>query len=276
MEYQRTLMKSVFYSGIGLHSGKDVNISFNPALDDQGIVFSRTDLEGAPKVIAKASNVVDTNRATTIGNGIARVATVEHILAALAALGIDNCNIELSSIEPPVMDGSSSAFISLLQEAGICELKTLKKDPIVIKEALMVRDNDRFISVFPYEGFRITFTSVNKNPIIGIQFGDYEITEDIFIKELASARTIGFMHEIEALQAQGLALGGSLENALVYDNGKPLNEPRFEDELVRHKILDIIGDLSLVGRRIKGHIVAVKSGHELNIMLAKKILEKIR
>ncbi|MDL2280591.1 UDP-3-O-acyl-N-acetylglucosamine deacetylase [Selenomonadales bacterium OttesenSCG-928-I06] len=274
MGYQKTLMKSVFYSGIGLHSGKDVNISFNPALDDQGIVFSRTDLEGTPKVIAKVSNVVDTNRATTIGEGIAKVATVEHILAALSALGIDNCNIELSSVEPPVMDGSSLPFISLLKEAGICQLKTLKKAPIVIEEALMVRDNDRFISVFPYEGFRITFTSVNNNPIIGIQFGDYEITEDTFVKELASARTIGFMHEIEALQAQGLALGGSLENALVYDNEKPLNNPRFEDELVRHKILDVIGDLSLVGRRIKGHIVAVKSGHELNIMLARKILEK--
>ena len=273
MGHQKTLMKSVFYSGIGLHSGKNVDISFNPALNDQGIVFSRTDLDGAPKVIAKVSNVINTTRATTIGDGLAKVATVEHILAALSVLGIDNCNIELSSIEPPVADGSALPFINLIKDAGICELNVQKKEPIIVKEALMVRDNDRFISVFPYDGFKITFTSVNTNPVIGVQFGEYEITEDIFIKELATARTIGFMHEIEALKKQGLALGGSLDNALVYDNEKALNEPRFKDELVRHKILDVVGDLSLIGR-IKGHVVAVKSGHELNIMLARKIIEK--
>lgn len=271
MDRQTTVASRVTYTGIGLHSGRDVTIALNPASAGSGIVFARTDLAGAPRIPAKAANVTNALRATTLEAGEAKVFTVEHLLAAFAAMGVDNCLVEISSVEPPVADGSSLPFVELLQTAGITIQAELRRPPIVINEALTVRYPDKFIAILPYDGFRITFTSINPHPLLGVQFGDYEITPEVFARELAPARTIGFMHEVEALKAQGLALGGSLDNAVVYDDENCLTPLRFPDELVRHKILDVIGDLALAGR-ICGHVIAVKSSHALNTALAKEIV----
>jgi UDP-3-O-[3-hydroxymyristoyl] N-acetylglucosamine deacetylase len=270
MQNQMTIASRVKYTGVGLHSGKNVNVALNPAPEDTGIVFVRTDLPGNPRVRACASNVTNTMRATTLEEGAAKVFTVEHLLAAFFALGVDNCLVEIDSVEPPVADGSALSFVRLIEEAGLQEQQTAKQYKEIQKEYI-VRAEDRFIAVLPYDGLRITFTSINPHPALGVQFGDYEITPETFIKEIAPARTIGFMHEIEALKAQGLGLGGTLEAVVVYDDTKALNPLRFTDELVRHKILDIIGDLALAGC-IRGHVIAVKSGHALNTALAKKVL----
>lgn len=271
--HQTTLAHSVTYTGIGLHSGKDVTISLHPAPADTGIVFSRVDLPGAPQVAAKACNVTNTMRATTLECGAAKVFTVEHLLAAFAAAELDNCLVEINSVEPPVADGSSLPFLQLIEEAGVVT-QAVERSVRVITEPLAVYQDDKYIMIVPYDGFRISFTSTNPHPAIGVQFGDYSITRDVFARDIASARTIGFMHEVAALQAKGLALGGSLENAVVYDDDKLLTPLRYEDELVRHKILDVVGDLALAGR-LRGHVIAVRSGHALNTALAKKIVEAL-
>jgi UDP-3-O-[3-hydroxymyristoyl] N-acetylglucosamine deacetylase len=213
-------------------------------------------------------------RATTLEDGAAKVFTVEHLLAAFFAMGVDNCLVELTSVEPPVADGSALPYVELIKAAGVVNQDAITA-PVVIREAITVRYPDKFIAILPYEGLRVSFTSVNPHPLIGIQYGDYEITPEIFTKEIAPARTIGFMHEVNALKAQGLALGGSLENVVVYDGDKVLTPLRFADELVRHKILDVVGDLSLVGR-IRGHVIAVKSSHALNTTLAKQIQTSVQ
>ena len=270
---QTTIAKAITYTGIGLHSGQDVTITIKPAPPDTGIVFARIDLPGAPQVAATANNVTNAMRATTLEKGLAKVFTVEHLLAAFFAMEVDNCLVEINAVEPPVADGSSLPFVQMIQEAGVVE-QNVSRRFISVTEAQTVRVNDKFITILPYDGFRVTFTSINSHPMLGVQFGDYEITRDSFISEIASARTIGFMHEVEQLKSQGLALGGSLENAVVYDDIKALTPLRFQDELVRHKILDIIGDLALAGR-IRGHVIAVKSSHALNTALAKKIVDHI-
>ena len=270
---QTTVGKTVTYTGIGLHSGRDVTMTLSPAGANTGIIFARTDLPGVPQVAAVAGNVTNAMRATTLESGQAKVFTVEHLLAAFYAMGIDNCLVGINSVEPPVADGSSLPFVRLIEEAGITE-QDAKRQLVRVTEAQTIRVDDKFITILPYDGLRITFTSINSHPMLGVQFGDYEITKDVFIRDIAPARTIGFMHEVELLQAQGLALGGSLENAVVYDDEKVLTPLRFEDELVRHKILDIIGDLALAGH-IKGHIIAVKASHAINTALAKKIVEHI-
>lgn len=270
---QTTIAKAITYTGIGLHSGQDVTIILNPAPPGTGIRFVRTDIEGAPQVAATAQNVTNTMRATTLEEGLAKVFTVEHLLAGFYAMEVDNCLVEINAVEPPVADGSSLPFVRMIEEAGIVRQDASRR-VISITEAQTVRVNDKFITILPYDGLRITFTSINPHPMLGVQFGDYEITKDVFISEIAPARTIGFMHEVEYLKAQGLALGGSLENAVVYDEVKALTPLRFPDELVRHKILDIIGDLALAGR-MEGHVIAVKSSHALNTALAKKIVNHI-
>ena len=274
MSHQTTLAQTTGYTGIGLHSGQDVSITLQPAAADTGIVFVRTDLPGAPRVKAVAANVTATLRATTLEDGAAKVFTVEHLLAVFFALGIDNCLVEITAAEPPVADGSALPFVRLVEEAGIVTLDAPRRY-IDVTTAHVVRFPDKFIAILPYDGLRISFTSVNPHPLIGVQYGDFEITAATFVREIAPARTIGFMHEVEALQAQGLALGGSLENAVVYDNDKILTPLRFPDELVRHKILDVLGDLALVGR-VRGHVVAVKSSHALNTALAKQIAASVQ
>lgn len=275
MAFQTTLVKSVEYTGVGLHSGKEVGITLNPAAAGSGIIFIRTDLPGRPSVEAKIARVTNTLRATTLENGEAKVFTVEHLLSALSAMGVDNCLIEMNAAEPPVADGSALPYVRLIEQAGIVELPNTVRQVFTVKEALSIRRPDKFITILPYDGLRITFTSINPHPLLGVQFGDYEIDKDTYLREIAPARTIGFMHEVEALKAQGLALGGSLDNVVVYDQDKVLTPLRFADELVRHKILDIIGDLSLTGW-VRGHVIAVKSSHALNTALAQKIIESVQ
>lgn len=270
MEKQVTLAADVTYSGIGLHSGKDVTMTLRPGKPGTGIVFIRTDLPGKPEIHARAELVTSTLKATTLSENGAQVFTVEHLLGALFAMGIDNCRIEMDAPEPPVTDGSGLVFAQLVQKAGRKEQEAEKKIYVVDK-SFSVYEGDKFIMMLPYDGMRISFTSVNAHPLLGTQYYDVLLEEETFLKEIAPARTIGFMHEVEQMRKMGLGLGGNLENALVYDDTKCLSVPRFPDELVRHKILDVLGDLSLIGPW-KGHIIAVKSGHSYNSQLAKQII----
>lgn len=270
MPNQTTLGQAVRYADIGLHSGKPVSLELKPAPANHGIVFFRTDLAEKPGVKAEANQVTSTMRATTLENGLARVFTVEHLMAALYVLGVDNCAVEMSSAEAPVGDGSALPFVRLIEQAGIVELSE-PKVVFVVTEPVQVVDNGRSIKILPYDGLKVSFTSSNDHPKLGVQVAEYEITPATFAREIAPARTIGFMHEVEALKAQGLALGGNLDNTLVYDEMTHLNPLRFADELVRHKILDVLGDMALLGRTLRGHIVAEQSGHALNTALAAKL-----
>ena len=272
-KWQQTLKESFVFEGIGLHSGKPVRIKFLPAEADTGVVFVRSDLVEKTKIIALADQVTSTQRATTLGNGTNKVFTVEHILAALYLMGIDNCQIEMNSPEPPAADGSSKIYCELILKAGILPQDTLLRY-LIVEKSFQVYDQKRYITIQPYEGYRISFISENSHPELGTQFYDIELDDENGIAEIAPARTIGFVEELEILKANNLALGGSLENALVYDKDKSLNEPRFPDELVRHKILDVIGDLALCGFRIKGHVIASQSAHSLNAELAKQLQEE--
>lgn len=272
MRKQYTIKAVIHYTGVGLHSGKRVTMHMKPAPVDTGIMFIRTDLPDQPSIPAKITEVSETRRATTLGWGQAKIHTAEHLLAALFAQGITNLFVEMDSAEPAVADGSALPFFELVQEAGIVE-----QDGVVqaykVTEPIWLRYEDRYLVALPYEGFRISCVFTNSHPLIGTQYADFEINRETFLKEISPARTIGFMHEVEALQAQGLALGGSLENAVVYDHEKLLTPLRFNDELVRHKILDIVGDFALIGP-LEAHIVAVKSSHALNTELARRIYER--
>jgi len=264
----------VTYTGIGLHSGLEVCITLKPAPVDTGIVFIRVDLEGKPQIAATSDNVTSTIRATTIGNEEVKVFTIEHLLSALHALCIDNCFIEINAEEPPVADGSSLIFFELIQSAGV-EAQTKLREEIIIDKVYRIDDGERFIMILPYDGFRVSFTSLNPHKLIGIQYGDYDMEQETYYKEIAPARTIAYEAEIDALKKMGLGLGGTFENVIVYNDEGWLNKLRFEDELVRHKILDVVGDLRLAGI-VRGHVIAVKSGHELNAQLAKKITAAFR
>lgn len=270
---QQTIAREITYKGNGLHSGIPVTMTMKPAPVDTGIVFVRTDIEGHPSVRAHISNVTNTMRQTTLENGLAKVATVEHILSALYSLKVDNCYVEMDSAEPPVADGSGRVFGELALKAGIIK-QDKERNVHVIKEAHSVYDGDRFVLALPYDGFRVTFTSVNPHPLLGTQIADYEITEEIYMKEIAGARTIAFTHELEQLKAMGLGKGGNLENCIVFDEEKCLSVLRYDDELVRHKLLDLLGDISLIGP-IKGHLVALKSSHALNARLSKEIMKEM-
>ena len=272
---QHTLSESVSYKGIGLHSGQPVLLEFQPAEVNTGIVFIRTDIEGEPEISATADRVTSTFRATTLAHGQGQVMTVEHLIAALYLAGIDNCRIQMNSIEPPVGDGSAQVFFDLIRKVGKVA-QTAPAKWLKIKKAYQVYDGDRFIVILPYDGYRISYTSFNAHPELGTQFFDVDLMDENGPAEIISARTIGFMHEFEALQAQGLALGGSLENALVYGVEESLNPPRFPEELVRHKMLDIVGDLALCGYRIQGHVIPSQSAHALNTKLALRLYEEIR
>ena len=272
---QTTLAAEASYTGIGLHSGCEVHMVLKPAPADTGLVFVRTDLEGQPQIHATASNVTSTMRATTLEENGCKVFTIEHLMSAFHALHIDNCYIEIDAEEPPVADGSSLAFFQKMKDAGITELAAERKE-IVIDKVYRIDDaeHNRFVMVLPYDGFRVSFTSVNPHKLIGVQYENFEISPDIYEREIAPARTIAYEQEIEALRNMGLGLGGTLESVIVYNDKGWLNPLHFEDELVRHKILDVIGDLRLAGP-IRGHVIAVASGHALNTNLAKKLVENL-
>lgn len=271
LQKQRTLKTEVSYTGIGLHSGREVHATLKPAPEDTGIVFVRKDLSGEPQIHAKAQNVTSTLRATTVEENGNKVFTIEHLMSAFHAHRIDNAYVELDSEEPPVADGASLVFFELMAKAGIVEQAKDRKE-IVIDKVYRIDDDKtgRFVMVLPYDGFRVSFTSLNPHKLIGVQYEDFHVDEAVYHKEIAPARTIAYEKEIQALREMGLGLGGSLENVIVYNDEGWLNPLHFEDELVRHKILDVIGDLRLAGI-IRGHVIAVASGHALNTQLAKQI-----
>lgn len=271
LQKQRTLKTEVSYTGIGLHSGREVHATLKLAPEDTGIVFVRKDLSGEPQIHAKAQNVTSTLRATTVEENGNKVFTIEHLMSAFHAHRIDNAYVELDSEEPPVADGASLIFFELMAKAGIVEQAKDRKE-IVIDKVYRIDDEKtgRFVMVLPYDGFRVSFTSLNPHKLIGVQYEDFHVDEAVYHKEIAPARTIAYEKEIQALREMGLGLGGSLENVIVYNDEGWLNPLHFEDELVRHKILDVIGDLRLAGI-IRGHVIAVASGHALNTQLAKQI-----
>ncbi|HSY17160.1 MAG TPA: bifunctional UDP-3-O-[3-hydroxymyristoyl] N-acetylglucosamine deacetylase/3-hydroxyacyl-ACP dehydratase [Candidatus Acidoferrales bacterium] len=272
---QQTLNKTANFSGIGLHSGNRVNMAILPAAANSGFIFRRTDLDGKPEVEAKVENISITNRSTTLAKGNVKIHTVEHVLAALVGLGVDNAVIELDANEPPIADGSSRDFTAVIKAAGLKELPE-KREYITLTEPIELRLGDTLMTVFPDENFKITCTSTDKRNRF-TQFYSTEITPKTWEKELCHARTFVFFEELEYLFKNGLIKGGSLESAIVIrDDAVLTTEPlRYHEEFVRHKISDIIGDLALLGKPLKAHVVAVRPGHAANCDLARKILEQL-
>jgi UDP-3-O-[3-hydroxymyristoyl] N-acetylglucosamine deacetylase/3-hydroxyacyl-[acyl-carrier-protein] dehydratase len=272
---QQTLKNPATFSGIGLHSGNRVNMTILPAPANSGVRFRRVDLDGKPEIEARVEFVVDTQRSTTLGKGNVKIHTVEHVLAALAGYGIDNAVIELDANEPPIADGSSREFCKILAAAGLVTYPE-KKEYFTPTEPIEVRLGESVMTLFPDEQFKITCTSADKQGRF-TQFYSTEVTPKTWEKELAHARTFCFYEEIEYLFKNGLIKGGSLENAVVIrDDAVLTTEPlRYREEFVRHKMLDIVGDLSLLGKPIRGHVNAVRPGHAANAELVKKIVEQI-
>lgn len=272
---QRTLKNTIRATGVGLHTGDKVYLTLRPAAPDSGIVFRRVDLDSPVDIQAAPHHVGDTRLSSTLERDGVRVATVEHLMAAFAGLGIDNAYVDLSAPEVPIMDGSAGPFVFLLQSAGIVEQPVLKKF-IRIKKRVEVRDGDKWVSFEPYHGFKLEFTIDFNHPVFehSSQSVSIDFADNSFIKEVSRARTFGFMHEVEALRAMGLARGGSLDNAVVLDEYRILNSDglRYEDEFVRHKVLDAIGDLYLLGHPLVGAFSAYKSGHALNNRLLRTLL----
>ncbi len=271
MRLQRTLKQEVTFEGIGLHTGRHSKVCLKPAPRDTGILFIRTDKNSAIK--ASIGSVTDTAFATTLGYNGAKIRTVEHILAAFAGLGIDNAYVEVTGSEIPILDGSSIELTSLILKSGIA--KQSKKRPFIrIKTPIVLTDGHAEIAAFPYDGRRITYRIHFNHHLLGEQKMSMELTEENFAMEIAPARTFGFLKDVEYLKANGFARGGSFENAIILGENGVLNSSglRFKDEFVRHKILDLIGDLSLLGFPIYGHIVANKSGHTTNLKFLKKLI----
>jgi len=265
--YQRTLKEPIECGGIGLHSGKKVHLRLLPGAIDTGIVFRRTDL-GGWEIPAEASQVNRCDFATTLGSGRAEIRTVEHLLGALYGLGVDNAVVELDAYEVPIMDGSAAAFVYLIQEAGIVNQARSRRYFRVVTP-LEVSEGDRWIKLLPSDDLRVTYTILYPHPLIHQQTLTIPIRETTFQDQVAPARTFGFMRDVEKLRVLGLTLGGSLDNAVVLDESKVLNEHlRFANEFVRHKILDVLGDLSLSGYPLKAHVLVHKGGHSLHVRMA--------
>ncbi len=274
---QKTLKNTIRATGVGLHTGENVQMTFRPAPPDSGIKFRRVDLDTPVEIAATPDNVGDTTLSTTLVNGNVRVSTVEHLLAAFSGLGIDNAIVDISTSEIPIMDGSSGPFVFLLQSAGIKQQSALKTY-LRIKRKIIVRDGDKWACLEPYDGFKVTFTIDFDHPAFDVETStaSIEVSPVSFVKEISRARTFGFMHELEQLRQHNLALGGSLDNAIVVDSHRVLNEDglRYVDEFVKHKILDAIGDLYLLGHSLIGEFKAYKSGHNLNNQLLMKLLSE--
>lgn len=271
---QRTLKNTIRATGVGLHSGEKVYLTLKPAPVDHGIVFRRVDLEPIVDIQAKATNVGETTMSTTLVQDGVRVDTVEHLLSAMAGLGIDNAIVELSAQEVPIMDGSAGPFVFLIQSAGILEQSKAKRF-IRIKKKVEVREGDKVASFVPYNGFKVTFEIVFDHPAFkqSAQKASLDFSSTSFVKEVSRARTFGFMKDIEFLRSKNLALGGSVNNAIVVDEYRVLNEDglRYDDEFVKHKILDAVGDLYLLGHSLMGEFVGFKSGHGLNNKLLRAL-----
>jgi UDP-3-O-[3-hydroxymyristoyl] N-acetylglucosamine deacetylase len=273
---QRTLKKAISATGVGLHNGEKVTLTLRPAAPNTGIIFKRVDLPQPNEILATPDAVRDTRMCSALEANGARVATVEHIMSALAGLGIDNVYIDVDAAEIPIMDGSSGPFVFLLQEAGIAEQAAAKKF-IRVKKTIEVIEGDKWVRFEPYHGFKIDFTIQFNHPVFEHSGSNVKIdfAADSYIKEISRARTFGFMHEVEYLRSNGLARGGSLDNAIVLDEYRVLNIDglRYDDEFVKHKVLDAIGDLYMLGHPILGAFYAYKSGHALNNLLIRALMQ---
>jgi UDP-3-O-[3-hydroxymyristoyl] N-acetylglucosamine deacetylase len=272
---QRTLKNVIRATGVGLHSGDTVYLTLRPAAPNTGIIFRRVDLDPVVEIVAKAVNVGETALSTTLVQHGQRVSTVEHLLSAFAGLGIDNAYIELNASEVPIMDGSAGPFVFLVQSAGI-EEQNAPKQFIRIKKTVILEDGDKWAKFEPFEGFKVSFSIDFEHPAFKgrPQQVDVDFSSTSFVREVSRARTFGFMKDIEKLRENNLALGGSLDNAIVVDDYRVINEDglRYEDEFVRHKVLDAIGDLYLLGHSLIGSFSGHKSGHEVNNKLLRKLL----
>ena len=272
---QRSLKNSIRATGVGLHTGNKVFMTLLPAPPNTGIVFRRVDLETPVDIPAHAENVGDTMLGTTLVKDDVRIATVEHLLSAFAGLGIDNAIVEVSAAEVPIMDGSAGPFVFLIQSAGIQEQRVAKQFTR-IKKTVKVKDGDKWARFDPFDGFKVNFEIEFNHPIFKkhSRTASIDFSTTSFLKEVSRARTFGFMRDIEALRARNLTLGGTMDNAIVLDDFRILNEDglRYEDEFVKHKILDAIGDLYLLGHSLIGEFSGYKSGHELNNTLLRKLL----
>jgi UDP-3-O-[3-hydroxymyristoyl] N-acetylglucosamine deacetylase len=272
---QRTLKSSIRATGVGLHTGEKVAMTLRPAQPDTGIVFRRIDLPQPVDIRAETTKVTDARLCSTLEDHGVKVATVEHLMSAFAGLGIDNAYIDLTGAEVPIMDGSASPFVFLIQSAGIEEQPVAKRF-LRIRRTVEVAEGDKWARFEPYDGFRLSFSIVFDHPALekSVQSTTVDFAETSYVKEVARARTFGFMQDVEALRSSGLALGGSMDNAIVMDEYRVLNADglRYNDEFVKHKVLDAIGDLYLVGRPIIGSFSAHKSGHALNNRLLRELL----
>lgn len=275
MVKQRTIKTSVKVTGVGLHSGEKVTLGLRPAPANCGIVFCRVDQKPVEQIRVTAELVHDTRLSTCMEQNSVRVATVEHLMSALSGLGIDNIYIDLDSAEVPIMDGSAGTFIFLLQSAGIVEQSAAKKF-IRVKKTVAVQQGDKWVRFDPFEGYKLTFTINFTHPVFTNvkQHVVVDLGEDSYVREISRARTFGFMQDVEYMRSQGLALGGSLDNAIVMDDYRVLNPDglRFEDEFVKHKVLDAIGDLYMTGHPVIGAFSGFKSGHALNNALLREML----
>jgi len=273
---QQTLKKEIVVEGISLHSGEGAKIRLIPAAENTGIVFYRADLDNQVKVTAEPASVVSLIRNTTIGSHKikeAKISTIEHLMAAIWGSGLDNLEIEVSGPEIPVIDGSAFPYYQELIKSGLKKQKAQRKE-YQIESTIFAREEESYIAILPYDGFKISYTLDYDHPVIGSSYFEFDAAKMDFAEEIAKARTFGFASEVERLHEQGLALGGSLDNAVLIEANKTVNPLRFKNEFVRHKILDVVGDMFLNGR-IRGHIMAVKSGHRLHVKLAEKIREKM-
>jgi UDP-3-O-[3-hydroxymyristoyl] N-acetylglucosamine deacetylase len=267
--YQRTLADSVMLSGKGLHSGRDTTVEMQPAPENTGIVFRH----GKDTITGLASNVVDTSRGTTIGFNGFRILTVEHLMAALSGLGVDNAYVEVVGGETPALDGSAAPYVQAIKSVGLVE-QSARRRRVALSEPICVRRNDSFILAGPSSELSITYVMDYDHPLIGSQTSDYVLREDTFAEEIAAARTFVLYEEVAGLLDRQLAKGGSVDNAIVVWPDRMSSALRFPDELVRHKVVDIVGDLALIGGLLQAEVLAVRTGHALNIEFAKEVLRR--
>lgn len=272
---QRTLKNSIRATGVGLHTGKKIFLTLRPAAANTGVIFRRVDLDDPVEIKATPENVGDTSLSSTLVQGDVRISTVEHLMSAIAGLGIDNVYVDISAPEVPIMDGSAGPFVFLIQSAGIVEQEAPKKF-IRIKQGVKVEDGDKWAKFEPFDGFKVGFSIDFEHPVFTShnQFAELDFSTTSFVKEVSRARTFGFVRDVERLRQSELALGASMDNAIALDDYRVLNEDglRYEDEFVKHKILDAIGDLYLLGHSLIGAFTGHKSGHALNNALLRKLL----
>ena len=272
---RKTIMRTVKYNGIGLHKGEEIEMRLIPAEPNHGIVFKRTDIKENNIIRMELSNVFNPTRGTNLKNDFGvQIYTIEHFLAALYAYGITDLVVEVSNNELPIGDGSAFPFLELVDIAGVTEYEN-DVEILEIKTPVYIAEEDKYIVGLPYDGYKITYAVNYNHSFLKSQLAEYEINKDNFRKEIAKCRTFGFDFEVEYLKSNNLALGGSLENAIVVKNDGVLNPEglRYEDEFVRHKILDLIGDMKILNKTIRGHIIAIKAGHSLDMKFAKKLIK---